>query len=298
MKEKGLLILVSSLLFFLLSVESYLVYLKPVPPAPIAVDVLSFTHIPYELRANYFSTKAIETKNSYWVMRTLEEVEKAIIRQPTIGYLWEWDARLRKYLGMRYKDFFWMSIWIDPFRIDPAEVLNYVSAVDLISERNLLYHMTSFYGSWRFITKILDKLWKDKKGKQFLLQWEPEKAKVNGVLALFLAKKGVIDRSIYLAKKTFTSTPSLAYPALSYIVRQAFVYEQKGQTKEAEKLYLRVFAIAPGADNLPLRIVMFYVKQKNMRKAKKFYDFYMLNSNKFPSVKRLKNIIKKKGVFK
>ena len=264
----------------------------------MAVESLPFTHIPHELLAEYFSRKSDTTKKSYWVMRTLEEVEKAIIRQPTIGYLWEWDARLRKYLGMRYREFFRMSIWIDPFRINPAEVLEYLTVKDFLNEKNLLQHLTNFYGSWRFLTRIITKLWENKEGREFLLGWEPENSRVTGALALFLARKGLVERALYLAEATFNRSPSSAYPALSFLVRKAYSYEKKGENNRAENLYLKIFKIAPGADYLPVKIVMFYLKRGKIKRARYFYNFYLLNRSEYPATLRLKKMIEREKIFK
>ena len=296
MKRKYLIIPVFSLLVFFLSVYTIVEIRKPVPPSTFETEVLFFSSLPHTLNALHWIRKFQKKPVDYYLVRTVEEIEKALLLKPTAGYLWLWDAKLRKMLGMRYKSFVETALWIDPYRIKHEDLLDLLTPGEITSSSeiyrtNLLDKLVLLNRNWNFFKELFEKIWQDRYGKKFLLKWVPGTKWGKEYLATFLALKGYPDRSVTILEEL--KGERINWRPLWALIKVAEEEEGKGERKVAEKLLLKVYEMQPYFDNIGVRIFNFYYRAGEKEKAMKFYREYTAKYGGYVAAERLKRYVKR-----
>ncbi len=293
MVKKLLAIIFLSLLVFSLSVELYIDWKRPVPPPKFAKSILFYYYLPWYLEAVDYVSKAEKNDNGYWVMRTLEEVEEAIKRAPTNGVLWFWAAKLRKFLGMRYKEFMFIAFKLDPYRLKYNETLKFLTAEDLVKNTWIINKMIELNKSGNFFRRIAEKLWNSKDGEKFLLNWIPYSSVNKGRLAKFLIDHNKVGRGLYLLLLVRETGDKLYLPALGSLLNLASKMDKQGKIKEEQWILKKVFELDPLYDNLAVKLADFYLRQKEDKEVNKIVTFYKDNYPEYVVTERLQKFLKK-----
>ncbi len=298
MVRKLLLLIPLSLLFLSLSVEVYLKWKEPVPPPAFSRVILFHYYLPWYLQAVDYAEKAREERNGYWVMRALQEVEEAIKRAPTNGVLWLWAARLRKFLGMRYREFVLIAYKMDPYRLNFGETLDLLDPQLLANNRWLLDRIVSINRNRKFFEALLEKLWSEEEGREFVKRWIPGNGIDMGVLAYFLIAHGETGRGIYLLEKLKESGENLYPRALYALMKIANQSIREGNLRYGEWLLKKIFALDPLFDNLAVRLAGYYRSHGREREAEELLRFYKTRFPDYVITDRLENFLKKDPVYR